>query len=52
MASRVRFRTVQQHEGQTVDDYMAELRHAAINCQFVYQLEPRFKNQFVVGVNK
>ena len=50
MASRVRFQTIQQHEGQTVDDYMAELRHAAMDCQFGDQLEPRLKDQFVVGL--
>ena len=50
LASRVRFQSISQHEGQTVDEYLAELRHASIDCGFGDQLDHRLKDQFVVGL--
>ena len=50
LASRVRFQSISQHEGQSVDDFLAELRHASIDCGFGDQLEHRLKDQFVVGI--
>ena len=32
MASRVRFGTLSQHEGQSIDELIAELRHASMDC--------------------
>ena len=34
MASRLRFGTVSQHEGQSIDEFIAELRHTAMDCGF------------------
>ena len=50
LASKVRFQSCRQHEGQSVDEYLAELRHAAIDCEFGTQLDSRLKEQFVVGL--
>ena len=33
-ASRVRFQSIVQHEGQSVDEYLAKLRHSSIGCGF------------------
>ena len=50
IASRVLFGTVSQHEGQKIDEFIAELRHASINCCFGDQLDNRFKDQFVISL--
>ena len=50
MASRVRFGTVFQHEGQDIDEFIAELRHASMDCGFGDQLDNRLKDQFVIGL--
>ena len=50
LASKVRFHACSQHEGQSVNEYLAELRHAAIDCAFGTHLESRLKEQFVVGL--
>ena len=50
LASRVRFQSISQHEGQSVDEYLAELRHSSIDCGFGDQLDNRLKDQFVVGL--
>ena len=50
LASRVRFQAIVQHEGQSVDEYLAELRHSSIDCGFGDQLDNRLKDQFVVGL--
>ena len=50
MASRVRFGTVLQHEGESIDEFIAELRHASMDCGFGDQLESRLKDQFVIGL--
>ena len=50
MASRVRFGTVSQHEGQSIDEFIAELRHASMNCGFGDQLDNCLKVQFVIGL--
>ena len=50
LVSRVRFQTIVQHEGKSVDKYLAELRHSSIDCGFGNQLNNRFKDQFVVGL--
>ena len=50
MASRVRLGTVSQHEGQNIDEFIAELRHASINCGFCNQLDNRLKYQIVIGL--
>ena len=49
LASRVRFQYIVQHEGQSVDEYLADLRHSSIDCGFDDQLDNRIKDQFVVG---
>ena len=50
MASRVRFGMVSQHESQNIDKFIAELRHASMDCGFGGQLDNRFKIQFVIGL--
>ena len=50
LASRVRFQSIVQHEGQSVDEYLAEHRHYFIDCGFGDQLNNRLKDQFVVGL--
>ena len=34
MASRVRFGTISQLEGQSIDEFIADLRHASMDCVF------------------
>ena len=50
LASRVRFQSIGQHESQSVDEYLADLRHSSIDCGFGDQLDNRLKDQFVVGL--
>ena len=50
LASRVRFQSIVQHEGQSVDEYLAKLRPSSIDCGFRDQLDNRLKDQFVVGL--
>ena len=50
MASRVRFGTVSQHEGQSILEFIGELRHASMDCGFGDQLDNRLKDQFVIGL--
>ena len=50
LASRVRFQSIVQHESQSVDEYLADIRHSSIDCCFGDQLDNRLKNQFVVGL--
>ena len=50
MASRLRFGTVSQYEGQSIDEFIAELRHSALDSGFGDQLENRLKDQFVIGL--
>ena len=50
MASRVRFGTISQHEGESIDEFIAEIRHASMDCGFGDQLENRLKDQFVIGL--
>ena len=51
MVSRVRFRTIFQHEGQSIDEFIAELRHASMDCGFGNKLENRLKDQFLIGLH-
>ena len=46
----MRFQSIVKHKGQSVDEYLAELRHSSIDCGFGYQLDYRLKDQFVVGL--
>ena len=48
MASRVRFGTVSQHGGQSIDEFIAELRHASVDCGD--QLDNRLNDQLVIGL--
>ena len=50
VASRVRFQSTVQHEGQSVDEHLADLRHLSIDFGFGDQLDNRLKDQFVVGL--
>ena len=50
LASRVGFYYIVQHEGQSVDEYLANLTHLSIDCGLCDQQENSFKNQFVVGL--
>ena len=50
MASRVCFGTFSQHEGENIDEFIAELQHASMDCGFGDQLESRLKDQFVIGL--
>ena len=50
LACKIRFHDCSQHEKQSVGEYLAELRHAAVDCEFGTQLHSRFKEQFVVGL--
>ena len=51
MASRVRFGTVSQNEGQSIDEFIAELRHASMDCGYGDQLDNCFNDQFVIGLS-
>ena len=44
MASRVRFTTLLQHGGESIDEFIAELRHAFMDCGFGDQLDNRLKD--------
>ena len=46
----MRFQSIGQQEGQSVDEYLAELRNYSIDCGFGDQLDNRLKDQFVVGL--
>ena len=48
LAFRVRFHSIDQHEGQSVDKYLADLRHSSIDFGFGDKLDNRFKDQFIV----
>ena len=50
MGSRVPLGTVSQHEGQSIDEFIAELRHASMDCGFGDQLDNRQTDQFVIGL--
>ena len=50
LASRVRFQSIVQHEGEPVDEYLAELRHSSIDCGFGDQLDNRRKDQFLAAL--
>ena len=50
LASRVRFQSIVQHEGQRVHEYLADIHHSSIDCGFGDQLDNRLKDQFVVGL--
>ena len=50
LTSRVQFQFIIQHEGQSVDKYLADLRHFSINFGVGDQLDNRLKNQYVVGL--
>ena len=50
LASRVRCQSIFQHKRQSVNDYLAELRHSLIDCGFGDKLDNRLKDQFVVGL--
>ena len=49
-AARVQFARVSQHEGQTIDEFIAELRKASQECEFGMQLEDRLRDQLLVGI--
>ena len=51
MAAWARFKTVFQHEGQSNDEFIAELRHASIDCGFGDKLDNRLKDQFVISLH-
>ena len=50
LTTRVRFQSIVQHEGQSVDEFLADLRHSSIDCGYGDKLDNRFKDQFVVGL--
>ena len=50
LASPIRFQSIVQQEGQSVDEYLADLRHSSIDCGFGDKLDNRIKDQFVVGL--
>ena len=50
LAFWVRFQFIVQHESQSVDAYLADLRHSSIDCGFGDQLHNCLKNQFVVSL--
>ena len=50
LASRVRFQSIVQHEGQSVNEYFADLRHSSIDCGFGDQLDNRINDHFDVGL--
>ena len=49
MATRVRFRAISQHETQSIDEFIAELRHASMDCGFGDQIDSRLKDHLVIG---
>ena len=49
-AARVQLARVSQHEGQTIDEFLAELRKASQECEFGGQLEDRLRDQLLVGI--
>ena len=50
MACRVRFGTVSQHESQSSDEFIGELRHTSMDCGFGEQLDNRRKDQFFINL--
>ena len=44
LGSRVRFQSTIQHEEQSVDKHLDELRRSTIDCGFGDQLDNRLKN--------
>ena len=50
LASRERFQSIVQHEDQSVDEYLADIRRSSIDCGFGDQLDNRLTDQFVVGL--
>ena len=50
MAFRVRLQTLSQHKGESIEEFIAKLRHASNDCGFGDQHESRLKNQVVIGL--
>ena len=46
LTSGIRFPSFVQHESQSVDEHLAELRHLSIDCGFSDQLNNRLKDKF------
>ena len=49
LASWVRLKSIVQHKGLSVDKYLANLRHSAIDCGLGDELDSRLKDHIVVS---
>jgi hypothetical protein len=48
--ARLQFTRCRQTDGQTVEDFVAELRRIAIDCAFGNELDGRLRDQLIAGV--
>ena len=49
-AGRSEFTNIRQKEDQSVEDFAAALRAAAVHCKFDAELDVRLRDQFVIGL--
>ena len=49
--SRYQFNGRIRHAGESVNDYIAQLRHLAKDCDFGGDLETKLRDQIVIGIN-
>src|SRR5207249_2939316 len=50
-AERARFYKRMQHEGETISEYVSQLRQLSLHCKFG-DLQDRIKDQLLVGVRE
>ena len=50
ITERFHFNRRRQHTGESIADFIAEMRRLAINCEFEDKLEDVLRNQFVSGL--
>ncbi len=50
LAGRSDFTSIRQKEAQSVEEFAAALRAAAIHCKFGAELDIRLRDQFVIGL--
>ena len=52
IANRFQFYKHDQKSGETIADFVAELRHLATNCKFVAHLDNALRDHFICGLNE
>ena len=50
LEARCSFGAIQQKNNQSVGDFAADLRAAAVDCQFGLGLDGRLRDQFIFGL--